>query len=381
MTLSEAALRVGLTDADLDPKNLNPGELWWKDQYDWLQQAGYRLRSRFSPDWEPSWSSSSSTQRWLHEDSLRTRSDVISHATQVEGGGYVVLKRVDRDKYPLEVEISSLLAEEPLRSDPNNHCIPSIEIMAHPTDDNIVILVLPVLRDFDDPPFDTVGEVLDFIRQFFVGLAFLHENRIIHGDISINNVMMDASGMYPQGFHPINNLRSVDFEHWIPHKYTRTEKPPRYYIIDFGLSKHIEEGESPLPMRAGTDITAPEYLDKSKTVNAFYIDVYCVGNMIRQEFLDGDAEGIRLGYHSFEFLRPLLTAMTDPEPEKRPTMPVALAKFDEIVGGLSSLTLRSQSRPKENEDFVTNFERSIRHWYKRLTYVIKRRPPIPTAGT
>ncbi len=34
---------------------LTVSELFWRDRYDWLLQRGYRLRSRYKPDWKPSW--------------------------------------------------------------------------------------------------------------------------------------------------------------------------------------------------------------------------------------------------------------------------------------------------------------------------------------
>ena len=34
-----------------------------------------------------------------------------------------------------------------------------------PDEDDTRIMVLPLLRKYDDPPFDTVGEVVDCLRQ------------------------------------------------------------------------------------------------------------------------------------------------------------------------------------------------------------------------
>jgi len=30
-------------------------ELWWQDQYQEIENRGYRLRPRYHPEWEPSW--------------------------------------------------------------------------------------------------------------------------------------------------------------------------------------------------------------------------------------------------------------------------------------------------------------------------------------
>ena len=30
-------------------------EVWWSQHFSWLQDRGYLLRQRYSPDWKPSW--------------------------------------------------------------------------------------------------------------------------------------------------------------------------------------------------------------------------------------------------------------------------------------------------------------------------------------
>jgi hypothetical protein len=106
-------------------------------------------------------------------------------------------------------------------------------------------------------------------------------------DVSLNNIMMDASGLYPTGFHPISPEDKPDFSGPAIPKFSRTEKAPKYYLIDFGLSKKFEEGEPPRPTsKPGTDRSLPEYEDETKPINPFFVDVYCTGNLIRREFLD-----------------------------------------------------------------------------------------------
>lgn len=101
--------------------------------------------------------------------------------------------------------------------------------------------------------------------------------------------MMDATGMYhPDGFHPCFPGVNANYTALATSPYTRTERPPKYYLIDFGLSRQFGEGETPLAsdLTPGTDDTAPEYDDDAKPLNAYFIDVYCAGNMIRKEFID-----------------------------------------------------------------------------------------------
>ncbi|KAJ2936004.1 hypothetical protein H1R20_g1089, partial [Candolleomyces eurysporus] len=362
-----------------DPETLRDFEVVWRDRYAWLLSAGYRLRDRYNPDWKPSWIGTGKNPLSC-EDAQPILFASVNHAVRVETGEVVVLKHVDHSKFPREIEVMKYLSSEPLSEDSRNHCVRPIDILQHPNDDDTCILVIPLLRLFDDPPFETMGEALDFILQFLTAIYFLHENRVIHGDVSINNIMMDASGLYPGGFHPIRIEKNPDLSNHSKAQYSRTEKPPKYYLIDFGLSKRYEENEPPIPTdKPGTDRSPPEYLDESKPINPFFVDVYCVGNMIRQEFLDGDPELEEFGgYFDFEFLRPLIDDMTNEDPEKRPTMEVALAQFNKILEGMSSATLRSQCVRRGDESNPSKFLRtSVERWFKKLTYIVRRLPPLP----
>jgi hypothetical protein len=65
------------------------------------------------------------------------------------------------------VDIGRFLSSEPLASDPLNHCVPIYDVLQVPDDDDKVLLVMPLLRDYNSPRFDTFGEVLDFFKQIF----------------------------------------------------------------------------------------------------------------------------------------------------------------------------------------------------------------------
>ncbi|RXW11613.1 hypothetical protein EST38_g14242 [Candolleomyces aberdarensis] len=383
-------------DYELRPEQLTPEEIPWRDRYSWLLSVGYRLRERYNPDWKPSWVGTKK-EALACEDAQPIFFASINHAVRSETGDSVVLKHIDHAKFPREIEVMKFLSEEPLASDPRNHSVRPIEILQPPNEENASIVVIPLLRYYDDPPFDTIGEALDFILQFLTvrlasafssqrgadcrkAMHFLHEHRVIHGDVSINNIMMDASGLYPTGFHPTRPDKKTDYSGYSSPKYSRTEKPPKYYMIDFGLAKKFNEGDPILPTaRPGTDRSVPEYYDKTKPINPFFVDVYCVGNMIKTEFLDGEPDDeAEQGYYNFEFLRPLITAMTDEDPEKRPTMEGVLAQFNDIVNGMSSSTLRSECVKKGERIPGIYLRHSIEQWFKRLSYIVRRLPPIPS---
>jgi hypothetical protein len=95
--------------------------------------------------------------------------------------------------------------------------------------------------------------------------------------------MLDPSGMYPYGFHPVKIDRKKDFIGRAI-AYTRTECPPRYLLIDFGLSRQYTTREvEDEPLRGG-DKSAPEHRSH-KLCNPFYTDIYYIGNLVRDQFI------------------------------------------------------------------------------------------------
>ncbi len=101
------------------------------------------------------------------------------------------------------------------------------------------------------------------------------------------NIMMDASTLLSDPPHPTFPNRSYDYKRKL-RRYTRTQYPPRYYFIDFGLSRlYSPEESSPkeYPVLGG-DKTVPEFRDMSKPHNPFCTDIYYLGNFIREDFLE-----------------------------------------------------------------------------------------------
>lgn len=88
----------------------------------------------------------------------------IIDATRTTDGETVILKRFSRAKDPYEKEITMFLASEPVKSHPRNHFVPIYEVLDLPGEEHS-IFVMPVLRSFDEPRFETVGEALECFRQ------------------------------------------------------------------------------------------------------------------------------------------------------------------------------------------------------------------------
>ncbi|KAG9217560.1 hypothetical protein CCMSSC00406_0008487 [Pleurotus cornucopiae] len=296
-------------------------------------------------------------------------------AERVSDGELLTFKSLSKSVFPHETEIGQYFSTPPISKDPRNHCVPIYDALQVPDDDDLWLLVMPRLRAHDDPRFDTVGEGVEFFRQIFEGLQFMHQHHIAHRDATYMNIMMDARLLYPEGYHPFLPWRNPHMSGSAKHL-TRTQRPVTYFLVDFGLSrKYTPEERPPLePIIAGGDRSVPEFAT-ADACDPFPVDVYTLGNMIKLYFLDGDESTSSLS--GFEFMRPLVTDMTQADPSKRPTMDEVVERFEAIRKGLSSWKLRSRVVKSTDSSFM-GFFRSIKHWRRRIVFIVKRVPPLPT---
>ena len=105
----------------------------------------------------------------------------------------------------------------------------------------------------------------------------------------ILNIMMDPKPMWPELFHFTSSLYNREYTKMVK-PFSRTERPPRYYWTDFGLSRRYDPEAGPrreLPILGG-DKTVPEHQGRLYDVpsDPMPTDVYFVGNLIREYFLD-----------------------------------------------------------------------------------------------
>jgi len=150
----------------------------------------------------------------------------------------------------------------------------------------------------------------------------------------------------------------------------RTQFPPKYYLIDFGISRRydadvVNPREPPI---LGGDKTVPEFQKSIAPQDPFATDIYYVGNMMKNDCLEK--------FLGVEFLEPLVADMTQEDPKKRPTVDEALARFDSIREGLSTGKLRSRVTPRNDSPFQGVF-RSLAYWTRRISYTLRGVPPIP----
>ncbi|KAJ7246812.1 kinase-like domain-containing protein [Mycena haematopus] len=355
------------------PAELDTAEIYWRDHHDWLKASGYVLRPRFHPGWIPSWKVDPKKFEFTCEDRKLLGHTALMDAVRVSDNANVGLKRVRKDHHPYEVEIAHFFTA--LGPSPANHCVPIYATLQPPDDENISILVMPLLREYDSPRFDTFGEAVEFFRQIFEGLQFMHHHHVAHRDCNSNNIMMDGAPLYPKGFHPQDQKRTPDFKSNASH-YARTRLPVKYYFIDFGLSRRYDPANgSPLePIILGGDKSPPEHSNPGDC-DPFPTDIYFLGNLIRRHFLDGYEDLSDHGKLGFEFMRPLVNDMVQDDPTQRPTINEVVVRFAEIQNGLSSWKLRSRVLGKREYPYLP--QRIVGHWLRRVRSIIMRVPALP----
>ena len=83
---------------------------------------------------------------------------------------------------------------------------------------------------------------------------------------------------------------------------------------------------------------------------------------------------VKLG---LEFMEPLVADMVQVDPSKRPNMDEVVAEFDVIRMGLSNSKLRSRLVDRGENPIIGLF-RDLAAWIRRIKYIVKHLPPLPT---
>jgi len=201
---------------------------------------------------------------------------------------------------------------------------------------NVVFIVMPLLREFYDPPFDTVREGVDFMRQTLTGITFMHKSGVAHLECTAHNIMMDASQMYPNCFHPTRKSRNFDGISTAKCISRTKAKSVKYFFTDFEKSRVItSEGDRRMRRRQGARNLPPE-IERGELYDPFPVDMYYLGNTNREHLLEK--------YTNMEFLRPLVVSLIQDDPKARPSAPEALAQFENIISSCKGCSLRRKGR-------------------------------------
>ncbi|KAI0676775.1 kinase-like domain-containing protein [Trametes maxima] len=326
------------SDFDASGATLTTYERYWGDICTYLESHGYVLRPRYRPGWQPSWKLNN-TPILRAEDfvGLPLHTTRMIDATRVSDGKLVYLKKVASTS--LELDLARYFSTEELRQDPRNHCVPLLDVIPHPDDPTVSFMVMPFLRYVNRPPFETIEDMFECGEQILEGLAFMHQHGVAHRDCAYPNVMMDASALYPQGFHPVYQEFSPNIATYAP-VLPRSSVPITYYLVDFGISTRFSVDE---PVRLvlgkdGIEDTVPELSD-DVPYDPFKTDVYIAGALFREIFLNK--------FSNVGMIAPLVAWMTAPDPKMRPDISESLHAWRRIRKDTSPLQKSWRVKPRD----------------------------------
>ncbi|KAI0823384.1 kinase-like domain-containing protein [Trametes gibbosa] len=365
MSSSTNATRV------VEDNGLFRDEHLWREHYTWLESEGYRLRPRYQPNWTPSWLRTKKDPDKC-EDGRSPLYTTVLDAKRIEDGRIVAIKRLSKARHPMEVAIVQSLSRPPLDKDPANHCVPILGALQSPRDADVVFLIMPYLIQHEKIPFVTVGEVAELFRQLLEGLRFIHTRNVAHRDIMTSNIMMEPA-VYSDTPHPMFRSKNYEFTGKVKLR-TRTECPVKYYYTDFGISCQISaETKRPRePPVLGGDRSVPEHQKLDEPRDPYRTDMYCLGNVIRMQFIQR--------YSSFDFLAPLVNEMVRDDPAERPDITSVCDHFDAMLDSTPPRRLRSRLVPR-GENIIAGFFRACRHAVRTAAYCIGRKAALPTPNT
>ncbi|KAH9851119.1 kinase-like domain-containing protein [Lenzites betulinus] len=338
--------------------NLSPLETMWRDKQPHLRARGYSLRPRYAKGWQPSWTGTNINPYYC-EDSIVSRTMHVIDARSSDGTLVAIKHAKSRGQ---EIEIAQFVTST---KHPHNHCVPVKDLFLDPDDSEWSFMVIPYLRPFNEPEFELIGDVIEFIAQMLEGLSFLHSNSIAHRDISSLNVMMDGRPLYPQGHHPMRIRSSIDLlEAATPLR--RIDHRIEYFYIDFGLSVRLPPGASPLVLGyIGRGSKVPEI---SATVpwDAYKADICALGNLFHED--------LYVKYRDIDFIKPLVDCMRQRQPDVRPGADELVRMFQQLCSianpsksRWSRLSPRSEATP---ERILKDAVAAARHGYQDIRRIV-----------
>ena len=120
----------------------------------------------------------------------------VMDVKRISDGAQLVAKMLRIASSGEEIKIAQMLSEPERRQDAHNHAVPIVDYFLDDTDPEIAFLVMPLLRPFDDPPFASVDEVLDCIRQLLevgitprmIGMFDIQPNLRIQGLVYLHDL-------------------------------------------------------------------------------------------------------------------------------------------------------------------------------------------------
>jgi hypothetical protein len=96
---------------------------------------------------------------------------------------------------------------------------------------------------------------------------------------------MDSHPLYDEPFHPFQQHRSPDGKRPVRPKHLRSQRPVRYYYIDFGYSKWFRDPTAPRMVQgAHARERTPEQI-AGDPYDPFKGDIFQLGAIIRRDLI------------------------------------------------------------------------------------------------
>ncbi|KAF8919128.1 kinase-like domain-containing protein [Mucidula mucida] len=338
-------------------------EKTWTLHYEFLHDQGYQLRDKFKPGWQPTWKTPLEREYDPNGPSTFNPSTIVD-ATKISDNKPVMLKKILTTGPDQELTIALYLTS--LLEHSENHAVPILDVLQSPHSEDVKLVVMPRLRLFSDPPFDTVGEFIDAFRQIFEGVEFLHKHFIAHRDLHGGNIMLDYTRLYPHGFHPTLEFMTLDFKGFAKHT-TRTRCWPRYYLIDFGRSRRYSPDAVPFevtvpPLNSNRKTLLPEQGGNTpRRYNPFPVDIFRLGHMLTSHCAVDT-------FPPLQFVLPLAQEMMAQDPSSRPTITDVRRRFANLCRCLTKEQLRLPGSP-DSDDIMQRI--------RRLRHILTWTAPLP----
>jgi serine/threonine protein kinase len=97
--------------------------------------------------------------------------------------------------------------------------------------------------------------------------------------------MMNGRLLYDEPFHPFYQDFSLDRKRQIQAKYLRSQRPIRYYFIDFGYAKWFHDPNQPRSLCGSrARERTPEQLG-GHSYDPFKADIYQLGAVLRRDLI------------------------------------------------------------------------------------------------
>lgn len=88
---------------------------------------------------------------------------MVMDAVRISDGIPVVIKRIKTGS--TELDICRYFSSDERSRDADNYCVPILDEFTDDSDPSTHLIIMPLLRQYNDPHFYFVDEVLDFVKQ------------------------------------------------------------------------------------------------------------------------------------------------------------------------------------------------------------------------